>query len=180
MNDWEKGFNKWREKKHIYPYTDLIKKEVNKVEEGTKSEIKKFEQNFSKPKTSKIEKYIVIGIYVIFLLIAVYLIMASFFPNYLPFNSTTYTISAEDSQLFDNLRSFYIDNNVLGEKLEINGEIIRPIISVKPFNLVFVPKTNIKSQNATLELNFYINGTGGGLHPRQANAYGTFIFFAEK
>jgi len=166
--DWEKGFKKWKEKKRTKPYIDSIKREVisgeNEIKTGIHKDLRDFKLILRTPKARRIEKYVVILVYVIALGILAYLIMSSFFSNYLPFNSNSFTIKAEDSQLFDSLRSFYIDNNVLGDKLEINGEIVRPINSARPFNFVFVPKTNIKSKNAALTLNLYLNGTGSNIY----------------
>jgi len=102
-----------------------------------------------------IEKTIIIIIYVVVLGIAAYFILASLFPEKLPFSTNTYTIKASDSKIFDKLSSFYIeDNSVLGDKITINDKIVRPITSAKKFNIVFLPKVNIKENtNATIELN---------------------------
>src|SRR3989344_7691787 len=56
----------------------------------------------------------------------------------------------------EKLSSFYIeDSSVLGDKITINDKIVRPITSAKKFNIVFLPKVNIKENtNATIELNF--------------------------
>ena len=103
-----------------------------------------------------IEKTIIIVIYVVVLGLAAYFIVASLFPEKLPFSTNTYTIKASDSKIFDKLSSFYIeDNSVLGNKITINDKIVRPIASAKKFNIVFLPKVNIKENtNATIELNF--------------------------
>src|SRR3989344_4240803 len=102
-----------------------------------------------------IEKTIIIVIYVIVLGIAAYFIVASLFPEKVPFSTNTYTIKASDSKIFDKLSSFYIeDNSVLGDKITINDKIVRPITSAKKFNIVFLPKVNIPTNtNATIELN---------------------------
>ena len=102
-----------------------------------------------------IEKTIIIVIYVVVLGIAAYFILASLFPDKLPFSTNTYTIKASDSKIFDKLSSFYIeDNSVLGDKITINDKIVRPITSAKKFNIVFLPKVNIPTNtNATIELN---------------------------
>jgi len=102
-----------------------------------------------------IEKTIIIIIYVVVLGIAAYFIVASLFPEKVPFSTNTYTIKASDSKIFDKLSSFYIeDNSVLGDKITINDKIVRPITSAKKFNIVFLPKVNIPTNtNATIELN---------------------------
>jgi len=102
-----------------------------------------------------IEKTIIIVIYVVVLGIAAYFILASLFPEKVPFSTNTYTIKASDSKIFDKLSSFYIeDSSVLGDKITINDKIVRPITSAKKFNIVFLPKVNIKENtNATIELN---------------------------
>src|SRR3989344_5701287 len=114
-----------------------------------------------------IEKTIIIIIYVVVLGIAAYFILASLFPEKLPFSTNTYTIKASDSKIFDKLSSFYIeDNSVLGDKITINDKIVRPITSAKKFNVVFLPKVNIKENtNATIELNLIFDkGKGSDIY----------------
>ncbi|MFA5856448.1 MAG: hypothetical protein WC867_03755, partial [Candidatus Pacearchaeota archaeon] len=122
-------------------------------------------------KASKIEKYIVVVLYFVVILVGLYFIFASFYPEYLPFATTAYFIMADDTLILNNLNSLYIDDtSVLGEKTtiqqtEIDGEseiIARPIISPKKFNFVFLPKENIKpGKIATFEVNLILNETKG-------------------
>ena len=132
------------------------------IELSEPSEVKKIEETLELKRGPRWEKILIVAIYAVVLLAIVYFILASFFPQV--FNANTYVIDAKDSQMFNSLNSFYIDKPVLGDKLNINDEVVRPIVSAQPFNLVFVPKVNIPSQNATLILNLYLNGTGSNIY----------------
>jgi hypothetical protein len=122
-------------------------------------------------KASRIEKYIVVVLYFVVILVGLYFIFASFYPEYLPFATTSYFIMADDTLLLNNLNSLYIDDtSVMGEKTtlqetSIDGEseiVVRPIISPKKFNFVFLPKENIKpGKIATFEVSLILNETKG-------------------
>ena len=153
-------FGKKEDKKEENPVEPLKSKE-NKPEETILREV---EETLELKRGPRWEKILIVAIYAIVLLAIIYFVMASFFPNYLPFSDNIYTINAWDGGIFDSLKSFYIDGNVLGDKVDLNGTIVRPIISAAPFNLVFVPKTNIQNKNATLTLNLMLNGTGSNIY----------------
>jgi len=127
----------------------LVKKRNTKVK-------RKLDKDFNtKSKYPKISQLIVIIIYANVFLIIGYLVFANLFPNIDPSARTgVYEISADESMLTNSLRSLYLDQDVLGEKELTEAGIARPIISEKPFNIIFSPK-KIIAQNTTaiLELN---------------------------
>ncbi|VVB77910.1 Uncharacterised protein [uncultured archaeon] len=110
-------------------------------------------------KVKRIEKIIIVIVYIVVLGIAAYFLLASFFPNALPFSKNLYEIKAGDSKLFNNLNSFYIDDpSVLGDTKVVNSITVRPITSSKKFNFVFAPKENIPSgKNATFYVDMVLN-----------------------
>jgi hypothetical protein len=164
---WKKREERQRQEKLgeiITNNPEELKEEKKPENKSADTIIKEVEETLELRRGPRWEKTLIVAIYAIVLLIIVYLVMASFFPSYLPFSGKVYTISAGDNPLLNPLSSFYIDRNVLGDKLRIDGKMVRPIISAQPFNLVFVPKTNIGNTNATLELNFVLNGSGSKIY----------------
>lgn len=150
LRETPKDLPKYKEDMPITPkrdfYQRLLKQpEIQIEEEKTKTKTRK---------VSKFEIFLITMIYIGVILAIIYFIMASYFPNYLPFRQTSFAIKADDSLVFDKLSSFYIDDNsVLGEKTIINNITYRPIVATKKFNLVFKPKENIKETKANLEIN---------------------------
>ncbi|MFA5993194.1 MAG: hypothetical protein WC796_05805 [Candidatus Pacearchaeota archaeon] len=150
-------------------FTDVVKKEVKESEKVIDREVKKLEKftvketdHFVHPRKAKrVERGIIIAVYIVVLLIIAYFIMASFFPQYLPWDTNDYKISATDVNLFNSLKSFYIENPaVLGDEITVSNIQVKPIISTKKFNLIFVPKTTVaKGTNATLQLNLILSST---------------------
>jgi len=125
--------------------------EVHKIERITEKQAVDFKKS-TRSQGIRLGRIIVVVVYIIVLGMATYLIMVSLFPDKLPVNSATYTINAGDTQLFNPLSSFYIDNpSVFGDKVALSNNIVQPIISSKDFNIVFVPKTFIpQNTSATL------------------------------
>ena len=168
-DEWEEKFQEWlAEKKKRDPQTyTKIKREIaetpislhNEPIKATKTtttpEYPDFSDKVQTRKPKKIEKYVIVTVYVIVIGFAIYLLLASFLPNYLPFNTNEYIIDAEDSLVFGGMKSFYIDDTSVLGKVETIGETkTRLIISPKKFNLVLKPKTNIpEGTNATIILN---------------------------
>lgn len=106
-------------------------------------------------RAKKIEKVIIAIIYIAVLAVALYFILATFFPEYLPFSGNVYEIKASDSRIFNTLSSFYIDDqSALGDKKIVNSMSVLPIINTKKFNFVFAPKENIPSNKKSM---FYMD-----------------------
>ena len=152
----------------------VIKEDIRKAEAGINSEFRSLERSGERTfhdaervvtsrKAKKIEKIIIGVIYVVVILIGIYFLLATFYPDAVP-GANEYTISASDSNLFNNLESFRIDDpSVLGEKKEVNGMIVRPIISSRKFNFVFFPKENIPAgKNLNFELKLVLNESNPG------------------
>lgn len=146
-----------------------IRQDAKKLGEGVRREFKKLGKEGEKVleevekfvvsrQARKIEKIIIAIIYIAVILVAIYFIFATFFPEYIP-GANTYEIRASDSKLFNNINSFYIDDqSVLGDKKVVNDMTVRPITSSKKFNFVFEPKQNIPSdKTAEFELNLVLN-----------------------
>jgi len=143
---------------------NAVKRDFKKFESNSDKAIKYADSIVSSRKAKKIEKIILIIIYIVVILIGIYFILASFFPQYLPFSSNTYQIKASDSKIFT-LSSFYIDDpSVLGDKVQTSsGVVVRPIISSRKFNFIFKPKENIpKGRNATFTVNLVLNQSNPG------------------
>jgi len=142
-----------------------IKKESVRVERRVENEGRKIfyegERAIHSRPARRIEKWIIVAVYVIVILAAIYFILATFFPGKMPFSKNVYEIKASDSKIFTALDSFYIDDqSVLGDKVQIDNMTVRPIISSKKFNFVFAPKENIpEGENATFQLNLVLNST---------------------
>ena len=135
---------------------------------GFKKKILAYKSNIPKDnienKEIRIERYIIGVLYAVVFLVAGYMILTGLIPNI--FLGNTYSINADDNLLTSSLKSFYIDNdNVLGEKTVINGDIARPIVSSQSFNLVFTPKSRLPDNStAELEMNFVGSGTEVYMH----------------
>jgi len=165
-DDWDKKYNEWQEKKKKVrnePKKDsaILNKSEPIIKKPSKeaNSMRKFEDTLELKRGPRWEKIVIIAIYGIVFLIALYLILASLFPRVLPFDSNIYSIQADDSNI--NIgKEFYIDSNVLGEKRVIENKTVR-LISAKPFNLIFTPKVNIPAgTNALLSLNLiFVKGT---------------------
>ena len=151
-----------------------IKDDIRRAEAGIKNEFRSLERSGERTfhdaervvtsrKARKIEKIIIAAIYVVVILIGIYFLLATFYPDAVP-GANEYTISASDSNLFNGLESFRIDDpSVLGEKKEVNGMIVRPIISSKKFNFVFSPKENIpEGKKLNFELKLVLNESNPG------------------
>ncbi len=172
--DWDARFEKWlteKRKKDPEAYAQ-IKREIAETPIST-HEIKTipehpdFSDKLTTKKPKKIEKYIVIAVYVIVIGFAIYLLLASFLPSYLPFNTNEYVIKAEDSLMFKGMKSFYIDDTSVLGKVETIGETkARPITSPKKFNFVLEPKVNVpENATATFTLNLLLD------NPQGSNVY---------
>ena len=119
----------------------------------------------SKSSMGKIEPrhYAIAVIYLTVIVIVGYLLIGSVFPNTPGISGGSFMIDAESSLLGDSLSSFYVNpSSVLGEKIVINGQSLRPIISQQSFGLVLKPKTVISGNSTgTLEINFLVNNGEG-------------------
>lgn len=114
---------------------------------------------FGKPRT---RHYFIGAVYLIVFIVIAYLIISSLNPK----SSGTYEINADNNFLSNSISSFYINpSSVLGEKIQINGQDVRPITSQQTFGLVFKPKTIVSNnQTGTLEINFLTNGEGSEIY----------------
>ncbi|MFA4960241.1 MAG: hypothetical protein WC548_01110 [Candidatus Pacearchaeota archaeon] len=126
---------------------------VKKIEKDSEEIIRDVEEILSTKKARKIEKYVIVCLYVLVFLVAGYFLVQAFLPKLLV--SGTHQLSASDSDILSNLKTLYIDkNSILAGKIEIDNKTLRLITSAEPFNIVFNPK-HIVPENTSAELQLY-------------------------
>ena len=104
-------------------------------------------------------KLVIALIYLVVIAVVAYFILANFFPEYLPFGTETYAISANSNNVIGSIGRFYFsDALALGAKTKINGNTARPIIVNRAFYLLFaLPKNLAKNTNVSLDFEFIVN-----------------------
>lgn len=132
--------------------TSFLKDEVGKVKDFVHKEEKELEKKYGKKKVKKIERYIIFLIYALVFLIGGYFLITSAFPEIMPEEFYSYSISAEDIALTNNLRSLYLeDSDALGGITQVENTSARFIIVEKPFNFIFNPKRKV-AENTTAQI----------------------------
>ena len=145
---------KWMSRKNS---KDEIGSVIEEIKEKSIKTISEAEKALGTKKAKRIEKYIVIFLYIIVFGIAGYFFLSNYFPENAVNIGGDYEISASDSFLTNNLMSLYIDSNsALGGETDVDGKTLRFIISEEPFNIVFNPK-KIVAENSTAELQMWLH-----------------------
>ncbi|MEA3248340.1 MAG: hypothetical protein U9Q73_01405, partial [Nanoarchaeota archaeon] len=135
---------------------EKVKEEVKGVKDFAHKEEKALEKKFGKKKVRKVEHYIVFSIYVLVFLVGGYFLITSAFPEIMPDDFYSYSISAGDSMITNNLRSLYLaDSDALGGATEVDNVTARLITVEKPFIFVFNPKRKVaENTSAQIQLQF--------------------------
>lgn len=117
----------------------------------------KVKEKFSFKKI-RLEQWIIFSVYAIVFCILGYFFLSAYAPNLMkPINSGGYVI--DGSVLEGVLQSFYFENDVFGEKVEIDGEEYLPFESEAINKIIFSPKKVISESSGVLSIEGLNNGT---------------------